>query len=373
MAAPKAIGDMDLDPAAKARDLLLDPADATALQYLGLAAREKGDGLRALRLFARAHRLHGNREIVRRQSDGALHLALNAAIDLINKGAIDQALDQLARTAEIVPVEGDLARLLATVRFIRGEDAEAARLRALLPPDAGGLDVAVDGLAARAREEACLGTVVIPAFRAEATIGRALDSVAGAVARLRAAPGRAEAGIHVCVVDDASPDDTAGAVLRWARANPDQSLALTVLSRNGGAGAARNLGAAGGGGEVLWFLDADDTFLADHLLVTLTVLENRPDAGFVRTGIVFDAIDAEITPVWREASERTYPATSPSAGPATARPAAFPTSPRSGRRSRKTSATAASCTPCSRACTSRPARSATRCGRQRLRTGSAQR
>ncbi|MFE1602204.1 glycosyltransferase [Methylobacterium sp. ID0610] len=298
---------MDLDPAAKARDLLLDPADATALQYLALAAREKGDGLRAIRLFARAHRLHGNREILLRQIDSALHLALNEAVGLINGGAIDRALDLLTRIAGIAPVEGDLASLLATVRLIRGEDAEAARLRALLPPEAGGLGVAVDGLAARAREEAYLGTVVIPAFRAEDTIGRALDSVAGAVARLRAATGRAEARVHICVVDDASPDGTAGAVLGWARANPDQSLALTVLSRNGGAGAARNLGAAGAKGDVLWFLDADDTFLADHLLVTLAVLDDRPDAGFVRTGIVFDAIDAEIAPAWREASEQTYP------------------------------------------------------------------
>ncbi|WP_425598699.1 glycosyltransferase family 2 protein, partial [Azospirillum brasilense] len=141
----------------------------------------------------------------------------------------------------------------------------------------------------------------------EDTIERALDSVAAAARVYRETVRNPRAQVHVCVVDDASPDETASRVLRWAREHPEQSVALIANNRNQGAGRSRNIGAAAGLGRYVWFLDADDYFFERHFLLTATALDRDPDAAFVRTGMHFDTIDQEVTPEWREASEVSYP------------------------------------------------------------------
>lgn len=222
-------------------------------------------------------------------------------------GAADAAATLLEPFARLVPPQGSLARALGIVRLVQGRDAEAERLHA----DAGsgdcGLGVALRGIARHKADTDVLGTVVIPAHRMEDTIERALDSVAAAARVYRETVRDPRAQIHVCVVDDASPDETASRVLRWARAHPEQSVALIANNRNQGAGRSRNIGAAAGLGRYIWFLDADDYFFERHFVLTATALDHTPDAGFVRTGMQFDSIDHEITPAWREASELSYP------------------------------------------------------------------
>ncbi|WP_377806465.1 glycosyltransferase family 2 protein [Azospirillum sp. A29] len=241
----------------------------------------------------------------------------------LEEGGIDRAGVALARLVEALPPHRALLRLLALVRFIQGRDAEAdgllARVSGLaadaaagqgaaaVPVPEAGLERALRALERRRSDHQVVGSVVIPAYRVEGCIGRALDSVDRAVRYYRQAAGDADARFHLCVVDDASPDATVEVVRAWSQAHPEHSLSLLANSRNGGAGRSRNLGAAMAMGPYLWFLDADDWFLERHLWVTATALDSHPEIGFVRTGIRFDSIDRDITPIWRSASEATYP------------------------------------------------------------------
>lgn len=97
-------------------------------------------------------------------------------------------------------------------------------------------------------------TVIVPAYRAAATIGRALASVAAQSLPPRAA----------VVVDDGSPDDTfACAEAMRPRMG---GIALKVIRQsNAGAGAARNRALVEAATEYVAFLDADDEWLPEKL------------------------------------------------------------------------------------------------------------
>lgn len=97
-------------------------------------------------------------------------------------------------------------------------------------------------------------TVIVPAYRAAATIGRALRSVAA-----QTLPPRA-----VVVVDDGSPDETfANAEAMRAQIG---AIDLKVIRQaNAGAGAARNRALTETTTEYVAFLDADDEWLPDKL------------------------------------------------------------------------------------------------------------
>ncbi|NUB07881.1 glycosyltransferase [Azospirillum sp. Vi22] len=299
-------GDSD-GAASHRRALAIDPADAVAWQHAARSAREMGDGLRSIGLFVRAARLHGDFEALTRQIGEPLSLASSRALRLVQEEEADEAAAFLEPLTRIVPPQGGLARALGVVRLVQGHEAEAERLHASAGTGDCGLGVALQGIARHKADTDFLGTVVIPVHRMEDTIGRALDSVAAAARVYRETLRDPRAQVHVCVVDDASPDETASRVLRWARAHPEQSVALIANNRNQGAGRSRNIGAAAGLGRYIWFLDADDYFFERHFVLTATALDHTPDAGFVRTGMQFDSIDHEITPAWREASELSYP------------------------------------------------------------------
>lgn len=91
-------------------------------------------------------------------------------------------------------------------------------------------------------------SVIIPCYRAAATLRRAVDSA------LTGAP----ADLEVLLVDDGSPDDTGALCDELAGADPR----VRALHRaNGGAGAARNTGLDAAHGDWVLFLDADDALL----------------------------------------------------------------------------------------------------------------
>ncbi len=94
-------------------------------------------------------------------------------------------------------------------------------------------------------------SVVVPCFRAAATIGRALRSVAGQTALPS----------EIIVIDDASGDDTADRVTQIA-AGLDLPVSVRVLRQreNAGAGDARNAGWDAATGKYVAFLDADDAW-----------------------------------------------------------------------------------------------------------------
>ncbi|PZG24414.1 glycosyltransferase family 2 protein [Micromonospora craterilacus] len=116
-----------------------------------------------------------------------------------------------------------------------------------------------------------LVSVVVPMYNDSRTVDLCLRSVAAQRYR----------PIEVIVVDDASTDDSAQRAARH-----DCTLIRAV--RNGGPGAARNLGVAHARGEVIFFLDADLTLHRDAISEAVALLADP--AGY---GAVFGVPDAE--------------------------------------------------------------------------------
>jgi glycosyltransferase involved in cell wall biosynthesis len=108
-------------------------------------------------------------------------------------------------------------------------------------------------------------TVVIPAFRAARTIGRAVQSVLD-----QTCP-----PTEVLVVDDGSPDDVVGALAPWG------DRVRILRKANGGTANARNLGIDRARGDFVAFLDADDYWEPVKLETQLAVFKHNPDVGLV--------------------------------------------------------------------------------------------
>ena len=105
--------------------------------------------------------------------------------------------------------------------------------------------------------------VVVPAYNAEGTISRAIDSVLNQTYK----------NVEVVVVDDGSTDATAQVVCE--RCGP------VILKRqsNAGAAAARNLGVSACSATIIAFLDADDEWLPDRLAKTVAPMAADPSIG----------------------------------------------------------------------------------------------
>jgi hypothetical protein len=95
-------------------------------------------------------------------------------------------------------------------------------------------------------------TVVMPCFRAGATIAAALDSVLG----------QTDPDFEIIVVEDGCPDGSGAQALRAA--GHDTRLRL-LREPNRGPAAARNTGAAAARGSFIAFLDSDDCWASDCL------------------------------------------------------------------------------------------------------------
>ena len=130
--------------------------------------------------------------------------------------------------------------------------------------------------------------VVMPAYRAAATICRAVDSVLS----------QTYPADEILVIDDESPEDLAAVLARYGK-----RVTLVRQSR-GGAAAARNRGIELAHGDLVAFLDADDQWLPEKLDQCLQVLRQHPDVGFVASRYIVQEAEnkpAEITgprPSW---------------------------------------------------------------------------
>ncbi len=124
-------------------------------------------------------------------------------------------------------------------------------------------------------------SVIVPAYRAAATIGRALASVAAQTVKPR----------QVIVVDDGSPDGTAEAARACAGAM--NGIDFKVGSQeNKGAGAARNRALAEAEATYVAFLDADDEWLPQKLERSLARFDG-PDKILVAHDVTFVEDGAE--------------------------------------------------------------------------------
>ena len=117
-----------------------------------------------------------------------------------------------------------------------------------------------------------LVSVVIPAWRAEKTLGDTLDSV------LR----QTWTALEIIVVDDASPDGTLA--LAQSYAQKDHRIRVIALEQNGGVSASRNCGVREAHGEWIAFLDSDDTWMRDKTEKQMEIIRRFPDTSVVYTG-----------------------------------------------------------------------------------------
>jgi len=106
-------------------------------------------------------------------------------------------------------------------------------------------------------------SVIIPAYNAEQTIARAIDSVLA----------QSYSNYQIIVVDDASKDKTCE-ILRNNYAPHIQLIQKVV---NSGSSVARNAGMDKATGDYIAFLDADDIWHKDKLMLVKAILESRPD------------------------------------------------------------------------------------------------
>lgn len=110
-------------------------------------------------------------------------------------------------------------------------------------------------------------SVVIPAFRAMATLARAVRSVATQTA----------VPCELIVVDDGSADGTAEQARSLASHYSEGWLRVLEQAENLGAGSARNAGWAVATGEFIAFLDADDYWLPGKIEHQYSYMQAHPE------------------------------------------------------------------------------------------------
>jgi glycosyltransferase involved in cell wall biosynthesis len=108
-------------------------------------------------------------------------------------------------------------------------------------------------------------SVLIPAYKAAYTIGRAVDSVL-----MQTTPPD-----EILIIDDGSPDDVGPALALYG------DRVRLLRKANGGASSARNFGLDHCRGDLIAFLDADDYWEPEKLGRQLQVLDRWPEVGLV--------------------------------------------------------------------------------------------
>ena len=109
-------------------------------------------------------------------------------------------------------------------------------------------------------------SVVMPCYCCTETIDRAITSVLSQTTLPK----------ELILVDDASGDGTLEKLQAWRDRYPD-FIRVVALSRNQGAGEARNAGWAISTGKYVAFLDADDSWHPKKLAIQYEFMQNNPD------------------------------------------------------------------------------------------------
>lgn len=108
-------------------------------------------------------------------------------------------------------------------------------------------------------------SVVIPAYNAAGTISAAIESCLQ----------QTLPAYQVIVVDDASTDETSAIAARY------KGVFVITLDKNGGPSAARNIGIDASTGDIIAFLDSDDTWQPEKLAVLHYTFSQNPEVQYL--------------------------------------------------------------------------------------------
>ena len=111
-----------------------------------------------------------------------------------------------------------------------------------------------------------LVSVIIPTYGGAGFINEAIGSVLS----------QTYSNWELIVVDDKSPDDTAGVVAQF----DDPRIKYIRHEENQGAASARGTGRRASSGEIIFFLDQDDMFHPEKIAVHVEFMEAHPEIGF---------------------------------------------------------------------------------------------
>lgn len=119
-------------------------------------------------------------------------------------------------------------------------------------------------------------SVVIPAYNAEKTIGKAIQS----------AIGQTYSDIEVIIIDDCSQDGTVKIVADYAK--KDDRIRVLQNLTNKGVAFSRNRGVKVARGNWIAFLDSDDRWDMSKLEKQAALLEQNPSCSLCYTGSAFE-------------------------------------------------------------------------------------
>lgn len=130
-------------------------------------------------------------------------------------------------------------------------------------------------------------SVIIPAYNAEKTISRCLDSLFASIGKTSYS---GKDHVEIICIDDGSRDDTWSILERYAR---DHDTVRIFHKENGGVGSARNLGLSQVTGDYISWIDADD-YVSESWYPSIyeVLLSQRPDCLFF--DYFYTADDADI-------------------------------------------------------------------------------
>jgi glycosyltransferase involved in cell wall biosynthesis len=127
-------------------------------------------------------------------------------------------------------------------------------------------------------------SLVVPCFNHGRTLGRAVSSALDQTALA-----------ELIIVDDGSSDDSLAIARGLARA--DARIRVLTTKKNGGPGAARNLGARHASGAYLCFLDADDELIGNFFAEALDMMARAADMRAIRpVQEYFDPVKGYVLP-----------------------------------------------------------------------------
>jgi len=129
-----------------------------------------------------------------------------------------------------------------------------------------------------------LVSVVVPVYNVEDYLGECLDSILA----------QTHPRLDVVVVDDGSPDGSIDIARRYAA--QDRRIRI-VQQANGGLGAARNTGVRHARGQMLCFVDSDDTLPPGAIEAMLRSLRVS-GSDFAVGSLVRDTVDGQQMPPW---------------------------------------------------------------------------